>query len=82
MIEHDLVRLQKSERLNSTSAADATISAWRVRHLIRRWEERQCWSVQSIKGATAKRLSNILFSIIFVVHVGPIDFLVEKRSVR
>jgi len=27
MIEHDLVRLQKSERLNSTSAADATISA-------------------------------------------------------
>jgi len=49
MIEHDLVRLQKSERLNSTSAADATISAWRVRHLIRRWEERQCWSVQSIK---------------------------------
>src|SRR5258707_15850151 len=49
MIEHDLVRLQKSERSNSTSAADATISAWRVRHLIRRWEERQCWSVQSIK---------------------------------
>ena len=63
MIEHDLVRLQKSERLNSTSAADATISAWRVRHLIRRWEERQCWSVQSIKGATEKRLSNMLFSI-------------------
>jgi len=63
MIEHDLVRLQKSERLNSTSAADATISAWRVRHLIRRWEERQCWSVQSIKSATEKRLSNMLFSI-------------------
>src|SRR5882672_2242526 len=49
MIEHDLVRLQKSERLNCTSAADATISAWRVRHLIKRWEERQCWSVQSIE---------------------------------
>jgi hypothetical protein len=28
----------------------------------------------AIKGAAAKRLSNILFSITFAIQVGPIDF--------
>src|SRR5437899_5995083 len=37
----------------------------RVRRVIRRWNTRQCRSVQSIMGATEKRWSKLFISLIF-----------------
>ena len=59
----------------------------RARRVISRWKTRQCRSVQSIIGATANLLSNILFSLNFVPQVrsqpvsGPTNDLSDRTNV-
>ena len=66
MIQHDLMLLHKS-KLSPTIAADASSRYEGARRLARRWETRQCRSVQPTMGTMQNR-PNLLLAINFLTY--------------
>src|ERR1700686_3722645 len=64
MIQHNLMLLHDS-KLSPTIAADASSRYESARRLVRRWEKRQCRSVQPIMGTMQNR-PNLLLPINFL----------------